>query len=915
MNDSDATREATAPDAMEKRYDPATLEDRWYARWLAAGLFHADPRRAGEAYSIAIPPPNVTGVLHMGHALNNTFQDILLRWRRMQGRNAVWIPGTDHAGIATQNVVERALRQEGLTRDEIGREAFLERVWAWKQTHGDAIVNQLKKLGCACDWDRLRFTMDEGLSEAVAEVFVRLYDKGLIYRGHYIVNWCPRCRTALSDEESEHRAAKGKLWRLRYPIRKTGGDDTPEYVVVATTRPETMLGDTAIAVHPDDPRYRHLENATILLPIVGRELRLIRDEFVNPEFGTGAVKVTPAHDPNDFEMGRRHDLPSVNVMNEDGTMNEAAGVFAGMDRFECRKALLARLEADGLLDGSADHDLSIGHCYRCETVVEPRLSPQWFVRMQDLARPALAAVEDGRIRFTPARWTKVYQEWMNNIRDWCISRQIWWGHRIPVYTCAACRHEWAAKKAPTTCPQCGAGEWSQEEDVLDTWFSSWLWPFSALGWPEPTADLQRYYPTCDLVTASEIIFFWVARMVMAGLEFVGDIPFRNVYIHGTVRDDQGRKMSKSLGNVIDPLSIVETYSADALRFSLMMLASTGQDLFLSPDKFEIGRNFGTKLWNVARYIRMHGGPQPADPHQPFTAAALAPDDRHILWKLRETTCLCNDNLDKLRFSDAAHTLYDFVWGQFCDWYIEYSKTALYGDDPARKAAVLQTLHYVFSRALRLLHPVMPFVTEELWHAMGYGDPTRFLLQEPWPSADDESVLADWGVDAHSVDYVDRKHELIRAARALKADYGIAEPQEADYTVRAGSTENAAQLEADRPALTAALRARELRILDQTDPERVMPSAVGKLGTVFLSLAGLIDVAAEKAKLSEQAQRTAGDLAKVNAKLANIAFLTKAKPQAVEIQKKRKDDLIARQEKLERLLTTLNDMERDGSAPA
>ncbi len=913
MMKTEATTSSTSPSgAMDKRYDPKAIEDAWYARWMERGLFRGDPARAGEPYAVMIPPPNVTGILHMGHALNNTFQDVLVRWRRMQGRNAVWVPGTDHAGIATQNVVERALRKEGLSREDLGREAFLERVWAWKNTHGDAIVGQLKKLGCSCDWDRLRFTMDDGLSEAVAEVFVRLYDKGLIRRGQYIVNWCPRCRTALSDEESEHRPERGRLWRLRYPVRANASadeGDRPAYVVVATTRPETMLGDTAVAVHPEDERYRQLENATLTLPLLGRELRVIRDDFVDPSFGTGAVKVTPAHDPNDFAMGQRHELAFVNVMNEDGVMNEEAGPYAGLDRFACRKAVLRDLEKAGLLEGADDHDHAVGHCYRCDTAVEPRLSVQWFVSMKPLAEPAIEAVKSGRIVFTPARWTKVYLEWMENIRDWCISRQIWWGHRIPVFTCQACAHEWAAKTTPATCPKCGANEVRQEEDVLDTWFSSWLWPFSTLGWPAKTDSLERYYPTHDLVTASEIIFFWVARMIMAGLEFQGDIPFRNVYIHGTVRDEQGRKMSKSLGNVIDPLAIIETYSADALRFSLMMLAATGQDIFLSNEKFEIGRNFGTKLWNVARYISLHGARDAAagPPACDFDPQRLAPDDLHILWKLGETIGTCTENLEKRRFSDVAHSLYEFVWGQFCDWYIEYSKNSLYGDDPQRKNTVLDILHYVFEQALRLLHPIMPFITEEIWHAMGYGNADQFVMSAPWPAPPDQETMQGWGMNKTAVEYVERKHELMRAARSLKADYGIADAQEADYTVKIENTPWAGMLEADRATLQTGLRARSLSFLAESEPDPVLPGAVVRLGTAYLSLEGLIDLAAEKKRLTGQWEKVTADLAKTNAKLNNIAFVSKAKPEAVRRQETRKEELVARQEKLKTILETLEKM--------
>ncbi|MEI6150195.1 MAG: valine--tRNA ligase, partial [bacterium] len=589
---------------LEKQYDPKKVEARRYQWCLDTNAFHGDSIRGGDPFSIVIPPPNVTGILHMGHALNNTIQDILIRWQRMEGRNTVWMPGTDHAGIATQNVVERALRKEGKTRHDLGREEFIKRVWAWREEYGGTIIRQLKSLGSACDWQRERFTMDAGLSEAVEEVFCRLYDKGLIYRANYITNWCPRCHTALSDEESEHQDTAGKLYYVRYPVKRDGRLTATEFVVVATTRPETLLGDVAVAVNPKDERYKALIGKTLSLPVLHRDLPVIADDFVDPAFGTGAVKVTPAHDPNDFEMGRRHNLTPINVMHPDGLMNEGAGPYAGLDRFECRKRIIIDLTAAGLMEKIDDHQHAVGHCYRCDTVVEPRLSLQWFVRMKPLAGPAIEAVRDGRVRFTPDRWSKVYLDWMENIRDWCISRQIWWGHRIPVFYCDACDHQWAARGKPACCPKCQATAIRQDEDVLDTWFSSWLWPFSTFGWPETNADLKFYYPTHTLVTASEIIFFWVARMIMAGMEFMGEVPFREVYIHGTVRDEHGRKMSKSLGNSIDPLTIIEEYSADALRFSLMMITATGQDVFLSNDKFEIGRNFGTKIWNAARYLQM-----------------------------------------------------------------------------------------------------------------------------------------------------------------------------------------------------------------------------------------------------------------------------------------------------------------------
>lgn len=890
---------------MDKRYDPQQIEPKWYAYWTANGLFHDSSANGETPYCIVIPPPNVTGILHMGHALNNIIQDILVRWRKMQGRNVVWMPGTDHAGIATQNVVERALRAEGASREDLGRGAFIERVWQWREEYGNTITRQLRRLGCACDWERERFTMDEGLSDAVTEVFVRLFDKGLIHRANYIINWCPRCHTALSDEESEHRETSGHLYYIRYPLAdETGAVLADEYVTVATTRPETLLGDVAVAVNPDDERYATLGKRRIMLPVLGRELTVVRDAFVDPAFGTGIVKVTPAHDPNDFEMGRRHGLKPVNVMNGDGSMNAAAGPYEGMDRFECRKRILADLKEAGLIERVEPHAHAVGQCYRCDTVVEPRLSPQWFVRMKPLAEPALKAVRDGTVRFVPGRWTKVYEEWMENIRDWCISRQIWWGHRIPVFYCESCDHVWAAKGIPESCAKCGASDIRQDEDVLDTWFSSWLWPFSTFGWPKENEDLAFYYPTNDLVTASEIIFFWVARMIMAGYEFMGAPPFDTVYIHGTVRDDSGRKMSKSLGNSIDPLDVIDEFSADALRFSLMMITATGQDVYVSTEKFEIGRNFGTKLWNAARFMQMQLSKDGVDVREGVVDIALMrPDDHHLLARYRRAVEDCAANLEQYRFNDVARELYDFVWHQFCDWYVEYAKEALYGDDVARCRHVLAIMRHVFSGALRLLHPIMPFITEELWHAMGYADEDTSIMLADWPRVEDGMGLAGMTIDPDAAAYVEAKQEMVRLGRALKADYGIATGTKVDYVIVPGGTHAAEQLASDRTALTAALNAGAVEVAADAVTQG-MPSAVCELGSIFVRLEGVVDIEAEKARLAGQLDKVDADLSRVEKKLANHDFVTKAPAHVVDRQKSLSKELMGKREKLQHMITVL-----------
>ncbi|MGE5662702.1 MAG: valine--tRNA ligase, partial [Deltaproteobacteria bacterium] len=700
------------PQDHDKPYDPRAAEAAWYAFWAGRGLFHADPGRPGEPYAIVIPPPNVTGSLHMGHALNVTLQDVLIRYHRMIGRNVLWVPGTDHAGIATQNVVERLLAKEGVDRQTLGREKFVERVWAWKEESGGTILRQLKRLGAACDWERERFTMDEGLSRAVREAFVRLYRKGLVYRGRYIINWCPRCRTALSDLEVSYEETKGSLTYIRYP--ELSGRRS---VVVATTRPETMLGDTAVAVNPRDDRYADRLGMTLRLPLMNRPIPLLADEMVDREFGTGAVKITPAHDPNDFEVARRHQLPSVRVIDESGAMTAEAGAFAGMDRFAARAAVLEKLRAENLVVKEEPYLHNVGHCYRCKTVVEPSESIQWFVKTKPLAEPAIKAVRSGETRIVPAAWEKTYFEWMENIRDWCISRQIWWGHRIPAFHCTSCGTTMVEVEPPDSCAACGSDKLRQEEDVLDTWFSSGLWPFSTLGWPGETGELARYYPTAALVTGFDILFFWVARMMMMGIAFTGKAPFRDVVIHALVRDARGEKMSKTRGNVIDPLDVMEKYGTDAFRFTLLALAAQGRDIRLSDDRIEGYRNFMNKLFQAGRFVRMHADAATSRE----LPAALTAVDRWMLSRLQRAIDEVRKGIEEYRFNDAASALYQFTWHEFCDWYLEMIKPALSPDaDPAAREGQRAVLLRVFEAILALAHPLIPFISEEIWQSLPGG---------------------------------------------------------------------------------------------------------------------------------------------------------------------------------------------------
>ncbi len=892
---------------MPKAYVPADAESKWYSAWEVSGCFRADAASDRPAYTIVIPPPNVTGMLTLGHVLNNTLQDILIRWKKLEGFEACWVPGTDHAGIATQSKVEAFLREtENVSRYDLGREAFLERVWEWKEKYGGTIIGQLRRLGASCDWERERFTLDEGLSSAVEEVFIRLYRKGLIYKGHRIINWCPKSRTALSDEEVLYRQVNGHLWHFRYPLSDGSG-----HLTVATTRPETMLGDTAVAVHPEDERYAGLIGRTILLPIVEREIPIIADEYVEREFGTGAVKVTPAHDPNDYEMGVRHSLPMINVMNDDGTMNHEAGEdFEGLDRFAARKEVVARFDAEGLLAATEDHVHQVGYSERGDVPVEPRLSEQWFVHMKPLAEPALAAVEDGRIRFHPERWVKTYRHWMENIRDWCISRQLWWGHRIPAYTCAGCGELVVDREQPDACPKCHTHEFHQEEDVLDTWFSSWLWPFSVFGWPEDNEDLRRFYPTDSLVTGPDIIFFWVARMVMAGLEFMDDIPFEDVYFTSIIRDEQGRKLSKSLNNSPDPIEVMDTYGADALRFTIIYIAPVGQDIRYSNEKCEIGRNFANKLWNAARF-RISQWQTPADGwDEPgvLTADELRADDRWILARASQVTADCTDCLNRFSFHEMTHSLYEFVWSEFCDWYLESAKAVLNSDDKRRIVVVRRVFDHVFSRILRLLHPVMPFVTEELHHHLGFLVENEFLVTHAaWPKPFGTRVAERLGATDQLVERVAGKFELIRAVRNIRSSYNVPPGRPVDVVLRPATEETAEFLRTDEVSLRALLNAGRITVDAQATVDGPKAAAVTAMGTAYVPLEGLVDLEAERARLQKQEQEILGFIRKAEGKLGNDKFVAKAPPEVVQ---RERDNLAEQTEKLERLRVQMAELQQN-----
>jgi valyl-tRNA synthetase len=875
---------------LPKVYDPTEVEGRLYRRWEEEGYFRADPDPSKEPFCIVIPPPNITGALHIGHALDNTLQDILIRFRRMQGFAALWLPGTDHAGIATQNVVERELRAEGLTRHDIGREKFVERVWRWKEEYGARIIEQLKRLGASCDWSRLRFTMDPGLSHAVRKVFVDLYNEGYIYRGNRIINWCPRCETALSDIEVNHEEYEGVLDQFRYDFEDGSGS-----LSVATTRLETMLGDTAVAVNPNDERYRDAVGKKIVHPFSDRRISVVADEAVDPSFGTGAVKVTPAHDATDFEIAERHRLPKLNIFDGKARVNAEGGPFAGMDRYEAREAVRKALQSKGMFEGSTPHSYAIGRCSRCNTVVEPWLSEQWFVRMKPLARPAIRAVQDGETRFYQERWAKYYLNWMEEIRDWCISRQLWWGHRIPVWYCDN-GHRWAAMVDPTECPKCGSEKIVQDQDVLDTWFSSQLWPFSTLGWPDRTPDLEYFYPTSVLVTGYEIIHLWVARMMMAGLQFRDEVPFRWVFVHGIVRDAQGRKMSKSLGNVIDPLDLIDEYGTDALRFTLAEHA-TGQDIFLNTEWVSGARNFANKLWNAARFVLSNSNESRVESLPDTSRLQLG--DRWILSRLEATRDEVTRNLESFEVASAARAVYEFIWSEFCDWYIEAAKVRLYSEDEAEKEAVLAVLVGVLDQALRLAHPIMPFITEEIWLMLPLDRTAQSIMIAPWPEAQPERR------DEAAERSFSQIQQVVSAIRTFRSEYRIDPKLQMRAILVTEDEDVAVDLRSNAGVIRQLARLSDATI--QTGPRQEAGARlVAGQVDIFIPLQGVVDVEAESSRLAKAKENAALEIGRLQGKLSNQGFLSKAPPEVVDEQRRRLEEQQSLVAKLDTQLSQLRD---------
>ena len=856
---------------LPKVYDPREVEPQIYQMWMDNGCFKADPDPKKKPFSIVMPPPNVTGQLHMGHAMDSTLQDILTRFKRMQGYSALWLPGTDHAGIATQIKVEERLREEEhLTRYDLGREKFLERVWAWKEKYGNRIVEQQKKMGASCDWSRSRFTMDEGCSQAVREAFCELYDKGLIYKGSRIINWCPHCLTALSDAEVEYTDKPGHLWHIRYPLADGSGD-----IVVATTRPETMMGDTGVAVNPEDEHFKHLIGKTCILPIMNREIPIVGDDYCEIGFGTGAVKMTPAHDPNDFEVGLRHNLEVIRVINDDGTINENGGKYNGMDRYECRKAIVKDLEEQGYLVKTEPYSHNVGTCYRCHNDVEPLISAQWFVKMEPLAKEALRVVNEGEVKFVPERFSKTYTNWMENCHDWCISRQLWWGHQIPAWTCDDCGHINVKREDPTVCEKCGSTHLTREEDVLDTWFSSALWPFSTLGWPEQTADLNYWYPTSVMVTGYDIIFFWVARMIFSGCEQMKKIPFHTVLIHGLVRDDKGRKMSKSLGNGIDPLEMAEKYGADALRFNLITGNSPGNDTRFYTEKCEAMRNFANKIWNASRFVMMN---LTIDRYELPAADKLEREDKWVLSKLNRLVKEVTENLDSFEIGVASAKVYDFIWDTYCDWYIELTKTRLYGEDQEAKLAAQNVLCYVLLRVLELLHPFMPFITEEIWQALPHeGD---FLIQAQWPEYQERFAFTQ---EENAMEAV---KDAISAVRARRSEMNVPPSRKAKILI---VTQTPDIYAGGRDFIMRLAYASEVEVQAQSPEDlKGMVTVATHNATLYLPLAELVDIRQELERIAKEKTKAEENLARIEKKLQNESFVSKA-PEAVVNAEREKAD--------------------------
>ena len=877
---------------LAKTYDPKGLEERLYEKWMNKKYFHAQVNRDKKPFTIVMPPPNVTGQLHMGHALDETMQDILIRFKRMQGYEALWQPGTDHAAIATEVKVIQKLKEQGIDKDEIGREEFLKHAWEWKEEYGGKIINQLKKLGASADWDRERFTMDEGCSKAVTEVFVRLYEKGYIYKGSRIVNWCPVCQTSISDAEVEHQDQDGFFWHINYPVIGEEG----KFVEIATTRPETLLGDTAVAVNPEDDRYKHLVGKMLKLPLTDREIPVIADSYVDKEFGTGCVKITPAHDPNDFEVGRRHNLPEINVMNDDATINELGGKYAGMDRYEARKAIVKDLEDLGLLVKVVPHAHNVGTHDRCKTTVEPMIKQQWFVKMEELAKPAIEALKNETLNFVPERFDKTYLHWLENIRDWCISRQLWWGHRIPAYYCEKCGEVIVSRETPSVCPKCGCDHLKQDEDTLDTWFSSALWPFSTLGWPEQTEDLKYFYPTDVLVTGYDIIFFWVIRMVFSALEQTGEVPFHHVLIHGLVRDSQGRKMSKSLGNGIDPLEVIDKYGADALRLTLMTGNAPGNDMRFYWERVEASRNFANKVWNASRFIMMNL--EKAEVPSQMNTDDLIGADKWILSKVNRLAKDVTENMDKYELGIAVQKVYDFIWEEFCDWYIEMVKPRLYNDEDTTKAAALWTLKTVLTNALKMLHPYMPFITEEIFCTLQSEEES--IMISKWPEFKEE-----WNFEAeeHAVETI---KEAVRGIRNVRTSMNVPPSKKAKVYV---VSEKEAQREIfENGKVFFATLAYASEVIIQADKTGIADDAVSTVipeAVIYMPFAELVDIEKEIERLKKEEERLKKELARVNGMLSNERFISKAPAAKIEEEKAKLEKYTQMMAQVQERLTQLN----------